>query len=748
MKFRYLLIAALAGLALVGCNKENGDPNTEVTQIGEKEFMAFSISMPAATKGATAGDPGTYEVGADYENWINTIHFFFYKDGTYVSWGYGDMSSKFVNPNSPEASTGDVEEILHDGTTAKEGIVVLQSTLVKPNQVLCVINSRGYEWYRNRPLAEVLDALHTGPGSVTEKGKGTHFNPDLTYQDFYYEDGKPYFVMFTAPMYGLPASGSTKHAKYVTDIDPDKHIKFSAAEAKKNPVTIYVERMAARIEVTNFDKGAAASTSWVDDQGFIKPEYFTEDMYVLGTKTNQRKDLLFDVKPVSWAITAVNKNSYSIKHVDDNWVNKLSTDGFWTTAPEKGYPFGTGEAGSATNWLLSGGEVENPLRTGDKMKTRINWAIDHNYGKPIDTNRESYPHSARELENMSELKYYSADEINAHFNETTAGNLNDILQRYCYENTLAHIGQQDPRISGTMLLFLAQARIHDETKPYPEASYPFEDLYYYMGQYYTEDDYIDHLLANANMGLKLFVNDGGITPREMQKSDLKRVMATQIDNYYNIEAEKNWAAYVDLKDALATGSTTDKLKDLYGTYTVDLSGTVNMGSLDAKFTAIPKPSYPLGDEEKGYADGYVTYVPTEATIAKLVVNNPAYTPGGAEPEYIAASAAQIAEAFLGKIIEPANRFENGLMYYAIPIEHFGDGKTTGTDPQYFLGNYGVVRNNLYRVTLGTMKGMGHGIDKPDEPIVPGDRRKPFYIAAKINILSWQLVTQTANDLAE
>lgn len=58
-----------------------------------------------------------------------------------------------------------------------------------------------------------------------------------------------------------------------------------------------------------------------------------------------------------------------------------------------------------------------------------------------------------------------------------------------------------------------------------------------------------------------------------------------------------------------------------------------------------------------------------------------------------------------------------------------------------------ARRALLRRSRGTFKSLGHGIDDLNEPIVPGDRKKPYYLAAKINILSWQVVTQE-HDLEE
>ena len=171
---------------------------------------------------------------------------------------------------------------------------------------------------------------------------------------------------------------------------------------------------------------------------------------------------------------------------------------------------------------------------------------------------------------------------------------------------------------------------------------------------------------------------------------------------------------------------------------------------DANFVDVPTSW--TATNEKGYADGYVTLIPTAACPQLYVMDtntttNPGYDPAVANSEYRAATDRDLAKGFLGSVVEPANKYTEGRMYYAIPIEHFGSATTAGSNPDPLEGNYGVVRNNFYQVNIGTIKSLGHGIDDVTEPIVPGDRKKPYYIAAKINILSWQLATQTA-DLEE
>ena len=103
-------------------------------------------------------------------------------------------------------------------------------------------------------------------------------------------------------------------------------------------------------------------------------------------------------------------------------------------------------------------------------------------------------------------------------------------------------------------------------------------------------------------------------------------------------------------------------------------------------------------------------------------------------------------------------YTGGEMVYTIPIEHLnadkttlGDGETNPAD-QKREGYYGVVRNHWYRITVDSLVKMGHGIfnpgdgseENPGEPIIPDEPEDPtYYLGAKINILSWKIVNQSA-----
>lgn len=721
MNYKHLLIAILAGAALVGCNKEKGGANDGTEEIKDARYMGFSISMPSATKAETTGGTGTYVVGEDYENAIKSIHFYFYRKGAYVSWGYGDVSKKF-NPN---ASTGDVEEKLDNISEAGKGVVVLESTMAIPDQVLCVINSRNPQWYRNKSLETVQAAIHSGTaesltGNVTD-----------SYKDFAFLDGAdPYFVMFTSPMYGTKAGSTDKEVKYVNDIlveetapgsgifTANSYIKNKREEAMDKPLEIYVERLAARFDIDNLTKVSAGGII-ADASNYVDKTKM--DASLLDASGNP----LWDIEPLAWSVTAANKTSYSLKHIDLNWFSQTGVN----------QPFYGG-------WLQSGGSFQNPVKTGEDMFTRINWAMDLNYNSPTVTDRDAYPHSARELLASSEQKYWSATEVAANYGGADKTQL-DLLQRYSYENTFGLDGQKSPRINGTMLLLYAQVK--------KAGAAAYENLFAYMGQMQTSKEYAAQLLSTMDAhGYTFYILDGTTsTYKPIHKSStlggaledfsdptkayLEVVPATKILNFYSA----NKASYQAVPDATL---------DAYPDMVVALRGSA-VGTAPSLQAHSFEPLFPLvpaftATDAKGDADGYVTLVPS-ASMPTLYVD---YHDDPSTPaiEYTVATPAEIAEGFLNGVVEPANMYRMGKMYYAIPIEHYGKAVDNVTDKNPLEGNYGVVRNNFYKVSIGTFKSLGHGIDDVDEPIVPGERKKPYYLAAKINILSWQVATQTAN----
>lgn len=110
------------------------------------------------------------------------------------------------------------------------------------------------------------------------------------------------------------------------------------------------------------------------------------------------------------------------------------------------------------------------------------------------------------------------------------------------------------------------------------------------------------------------------------------------------------------------------------------------------------------------------------------------------------------------------RYKGGVAYYAVRIKHFGDSDTpwnkegqgvtaggnsliypnpsAGASDGWFLGRYGVVRNNWYDISVNKIQTLG-------DATIPAFTNDPDdvlenYISVSINVLSWSKHSQSAD----
>ena len=81
-------------------------------------------------------------------------------------------------------------------------------------------------------------------------------------------------------------------------------------------------------------------------------------------------------------------------------------------------------------------------------------------------------------------------------------------------------------------------------------------------------------------------------------------------------------------------------------------------------------------------------------------------------------------------------YKNGACYYQVPIEHL-----SSTNEKKF---YGVVRNHSYQLTITDITDIGGAVFNPDKtlPPIPG-KETNYYMKAKLKVLAWKVVTQSA-----
>lgn len=146
----------------------------------------------------------------------------------------------------------------------------------------------------------------------------------------------------------------------------------------------------------------------------------------------------------------------------------------------------------------------------------------------------------------------------------------------------------------------------------------------------------------------------------------------------------------------------------------------------------------------------------ETTITKATFKGKTTTPGATEEKL---------ESFttnLNNALPNIVRYKGGVAYYAVRIKHFGDSDTpwnvagqdvkagvnsliypsaTGANIDWFLGRYGVVRNNWYDISVKKIQTLG-------DATIPAFTTDPDdvlenYISVSINVLSWSKHTQDA-----
>ena len=148
----------------------------------------------------------------------------------------------------------------------------------------------------------------------------------------------------------------------------------------------------------------------------------------------------------------------------------------------------------------------------------------------------------------------------------------------------------------------------------------------------------------------------------------------------------------------------------------------------------------------------------ETTITKATFKGKTTTPGATE---------ETLESFttnLNNALPNIVRYKGGVAYYAVRIKHFGDSDTpwnkdgqdvkpggnsliypnpsAGASDGWFLGRYGVVRNNWYDISVNSIQTLGDATI-PAFTNYPDDVLED-YISVSINVLSWSKHSQGAD----
>jgi len=333
MKTRDFLLGMLACFSLGACSSENVVNNDVLT--GGDSYVSIRLVTSNGdldSRGSVGTGDSEFAIGTTAEATVTNSHFYFYdNDGNYVT--KGETVSSIANTYPTE--TGGNEETR--GTVN----VVLRNVTSIPAYVLVVLNMNegNADGKFKESLTKSYQALaesENGYGyTVTNAGGSTTY---FTMTNSTYIDGSN--VVCATPL-------STNHLQKTEDL------------AEANPITIHVERMAAKVCLSD----DSAITGHVNAQVLQDSE-----------SSSTEKQLTINVK--YWGVNAVNKSSFYMKAIENtwdyNWWKPTETyyRTYWAKDPnylEGYYPTSAENHATATNWSLkyyTANEIEQAYNNG------------------------------------------------------------------------------------------------------------------------------------------------------------------------------------------------------------------------------------------------------------------------------------------------------------------------------------------------------------------------------------------------
>lgn len=264
-KFK-LFPLALAAIAFSACTSEEVAENNPTTGEGTTSYVAVNINS-VGTSGSRAD--GDYANGLANENKINAVRFYFFtENGDAYNMGTTNYVEK-DNPTGEGKLTPNVEKIT-DAMLVIEG-----ATKTAPHSMIAIVNPATIE-----------------EGVLTAKMTKAQVEAAVAEQNFNAQGADANGFVMTSSVY---SNGTNK--VWVADITG--HVATDKTTAERNPVDIYVERVAAKL----------TSTATVAKES---------GKFLVGETTNG-KNVYAVIK--GWGLAKETTDANLIKKIDATWTD-------------------------------------------------------------------------------------------------------------------------------------------------------------------------------------------------------------------------------------------------------------------------------------------------------------------------------------------------------------------------------------------------------------------------------------------
>lgn len=296
-----LFLAAMAAVAVIGCQKE---PNAPSVADGQASFLKVDLRAAGTL---TRAEVGTYEYGLADENAVKSIHFYFF-DNEGNAYAVDNAQSNYVVANTDVEWTKNGEAV-NVAAISDAVLVIKQSKQAPPAKMVVVLNAPAFSVTNLAGLHEQINYLTTTA------------------------DSKNYFVMSNSVYFDGSAivdatsimSENIFAANNFTDVDgneipvgsviPNTQVKVDNEVIKVKPVEVYVERVAAKVRVSSGD-GVSIDKIPVMKNATEQATFGTIPVYA---------------KVLGWQVTNNTAQAPLLKNIDASWTD--ATLGFAWNAP-------------------------------------------------------------------------------------------------------------------------------------------------------------------------------------------------------------------------------------------------------------------------------------------------------------------------------------------------------------------------------------------------------------------------------
>lgn len=698
MKLNYLSMAAvsmLLGSALAGCSSDsilNDEP--QIVDRDTDFYINVAIANPEGNS-TRADDPNgindNYTPGEGDENKIHEILFIFYNsDLNYVGNYTYTYNAADGTPGNEGNKPGTIETVINITVP-----VSVSAGSLKPAYVMAYVNPAKGHHDRQSSFANTLKLTRKLTEVTPQTAKAATDTEDAILEHKGY-------TMTNSVYYAADAAAGDQPVIAVP-INPDTQLCSSKDEAdsavlpeantgdvkKKEKVVIYVERVVAKVRVTQKETVTATNNTIKDAQG----NEYTLNFKILG-----------------WGLSNLEKKTFLLKNFRAGSTNYPSSDNAplvnmtWSAAqsafstltnPSWNFPSITVDANHpAENWGISG--------------RRSFWAMSPTYFPGA-----VYPSIADEI--TVDKKNYALDYLS----------FNDIYNSEA-NNGAGGIGAEGQSIGADNYIYT---------------------LEHTMQPAVVTNEQKRGVTCALIVGKYSFTNAAGT-----ESKDVTFYIRNGVDTkdnpvsvfYAGSDALKK--AYLSYNNVIYTKSTQGG-KDVYTAVNGDNANLDNftilhcsdkdiVGNYDpSRFVTLQLAKLPTAA-----ADKY--YMKTGTDTFLEIISGATAGEGQATLKDVNKALYSCFSGPMGGVSE----YEGGLAYFSVPIEHLwtqdsgiGDAGFTAK-----LGQYGIVRNHVYTINITDINGIGTGIGEPQAPIVPIVDNEKYHIRAEIRVQKWRIVpTQDA-----